>query len=74
MPLSRKTGLLTPDNVKIFVREEMTFDVLVDFSEGDLKTLGFKKLVMRKKILKAMKKYNPEGKKIFTADLQSREI
>ena len=52
----------------------MTFDVLVDFSEGDLKTLGFKKLVMRKKILKAMKKYNPEGKKIFTADLQSREI
>ena len=69
-----KTGLLTPDNVKIFVREEMTFDVLVDFSDGDLKTIGFKKLVMRKRILKAMKEYDPEGKTNFTANLQIRGI
>ena len=69
-----KTGLLTPDNVKIFVREEMTFDVLVDFSDGDLKTIGFKKLVMRKRILKAMKEYDPEGKTNFTANLQLRGI
>ena len=65
-----KTGLLTPDNVKIFVREEMTFDVLVDFSDGDLKTIGFKKLAMRKRILKAIKEYDPEGKTHFTAVLQ----
>ena len=62
-----KSELLTLENVQKFVSQKVTFEDLkdsngqVNVSHGDLESIGFTEFRPRKKILKELKEYVPEG-------------
>ena len=58
----KDNGLLNQDIIQAFVTQGVTFDILLDFTDEDLKNIGINELGYRKRILKAISKQYQEGK------------
>ena len=66
----KDNGLLNQDIAQVFVTQGVTFDILQDFTDEDLKNMGINEIGYRKRILKAIAKYPQDGKELFCERFQ----
>ena len=67
----KDNGLLNQDIAQAFVTQGVTFDILQDFTDEDLKNMGINEIGYRKRILKAIAKYPHDGKELSCKGLQT---